>query len=202
MTILFNSDLPIEAKITEERTSKISWLALQNEAPLITLNDSSNYSEKFINSLKKLNQFKSIELIDDKIIVDKKDTFLFPKIENHMIFTAKKNHIAVALTINKINFTNIEYKVEIVEFGNSSITEKGIAEIQPHFFIDSLTAYDPNYNKSKINVTEFYNTKKGCHTLIRLGNLPNIHFCRLIKNCNNKIQDLTEENYNYLHRKN
>ena len=84
------------------------------------------------------------------------------------MLTAKKNELAVALTVERINLTSIDYRLEIVEFGNSSLTENGKAHLSPHFHLGSDTDESSISGISYLS-TEYINSKDSCYTYIRLG---------------------------------
>ncbi len=176
----------------------------QKEAIVIVKNK-SDYSEKFINGLKKMNGFGDFELTDNLLILKNKDTIEFPnkpEINKQIVLTAIKENLAIALKIKRINQVSIEYIIEMTEFGKSSFKSNGIAEISSGFFLGSESDTYEATGTSYFS-TSYQNENDECYTYIRLGTQDG-NSCllgKIIKNCNGKIKDIDLENFPTLREK-
>lgn len=108
----------------------------------ISIDDREQYSEEFINELdsKFESLYKSIELEDNLLIFDKRDTMYFPEeplLEE--IYTLKANNKMwlSELTIERINQTSIKFNVDFTDRLGYKISEKGIATLSPSFILGS-----------------------------------------------------------------
>ena len=143
------------------------------------------------------------ELKDSLLLINNKDTVYFsktPKIGKKIVLTGIKDNIAIALTIKRINYTTIDYKIEMVEFGKTNYFKSGQADIISSFFLG--TESDES-EKTGIGyfVTEFIESKdKNCYTFIRLGYEETRLYLlgNLIRNCNGKIKDISLDNFTTL----
>lgn len=179
----------------------------RNEVPAnkketeIVIKSKSDYSEKFIQGLKELG-YKKLELKDSLLIIDNKDTVTFsqtPKIGEYRVYTGRQDNLAIAVTVKRINYTTVDYKIEMVEFGKTSHNQTGQADIISSFFFGTESNEDEQTGEGYF-VTEYTdNRENNCYTHIRLGNENEL--AKIIKNCNGKIKDITLENFTTLHRK-
>ncbi len=191
----------IDTTIIEGKALKKSS-EIQNKVAVVIVKNKSDYSENFIDSLTKMSRFREFELSDNFMIVNKKDTVYFPdrpKINKRVILTAKKEELAIALSIKRKNQVLIEYKIEMVEFGKASFNTKGVAEIRPSFFLKPQ--YDTNNITGTVySSTSFRDDRGECHNEIRLGYGNKMKFLlgRIVKNCNGKIRDINLEDYSVL----
>jgi len=169
----------------------------------IVIKNKSDYSEKFIQGIKELGNEK-FELKDSLLLINDKDTAYFPetpKIGKQIVLTGRKGNLAIALTVKRINYTTVDYKIEMVEFGKTSHNQSGQADIISSFFFGAESDVS---EKTGIGyfVTEFTEYKdKGCYTYIRLGHKEETEpylLGKLKKNCNGKIMDIDLENFTTL----
>lgn len=167
----------------------------------IVVKNKADYSEKFIQGLKELG-YKKFELIDSLLIIDNKDTVTFsqtPKIGEQRVYTGKQDNLAIAVTIKRINYTTVDYKIEMVEFGKTSHNQTGQSDIISSFFLGAESNEDERTGEGYF-VTEYIdNRENNCYTHIRLGDENEL--AKIIKNCNGKIKDITLDNFTTLHRK-
>ncbi|MDZ7876626.1 MAG: hypothetical protein U5L45_03100 [Saprospiraceae bacterium] len=176
----------------------------QNFNSRLTVKNSSDYSEAFVQNLAKMpsSEFKKIELQDSFLIINGSDTTQFPdvpRLGHSFKLTGRQGDIAITLIVNRLNYTTIDYNIEIVEFGKTSITHKGQADIVASFFLGGESDEDKEGNAYP--VTEFHDTKDSCQTSIRLGYKEDSNsflLGKLIKNCNGKIKNITLENFGTL----
>ena len=112
--------------------------------------DSADYSASFLNEMERLGA-KNIALVDSFMILGNTDTIRFPqepRIGERIVLTARKDHLAIALTVKRLNQTAIDYKVELVEFGNANYTTRGQAEISLYDYVSSQTGLKDEANWS------------------------------------------------------
>jgi hypothetical protein len=177
----------------------------KNEVPSynteIVIKNKADYSEHFIQGLKELG-FQKIELKDSLLIIDNKDTVLFsktPKIGELSVYTGKKGNLAIAVTVKRINYTTVDYQIEMVEFGKTSHTQSGQADIISSFFFGPESNINEQTGEGYF-VTEYTdNRADNCATQIRIGDENDL--AKIIKYCNGKIKDITLENFTTLHKK-
>lgn len=168
----------------------------------ISIKDSSGYSKHFLNTLKETNNLGHISLIDNMLILNNKDTAYFPTyplLGKKTVLTAKKEELAIALTVERINQTTISYRLEMIEFGHASFKEEGKAIITPQFYIGSET--DENVLTGNTYPSyQYENTEGNCYTHIRIGKEARVNFllAKIIKNCNGKLKDIDLDNFNTL----
>ena len=177
----------------------------KNEVPSynteIVIKNKADYSEHFIQGLKELG-FQKIELKDSLLIIDNKDTVLFsdtPKIGEARVYTGKKGNLAIAVTVKRSNYTTVDYQIEMVEFGKTSHTQSGQADIISSFFFGPESNINEQTGEGYF-VTEYTdNRADNCATHIRIGDENEL--AKIIKYCNGKIKDITLENFTTLHKK-
>lgn len=169
----------------------------------IVVKNKADYSEKFIQGLRELG-YKKIELKDSLLLINGKDTAYFPetpKIGKHIVLTGRKGNLAIALTLKRINYTTVNYKIEMVEFGKTSHNQSGQADIISSFFFGAESVES---EKTGIGyfVTKFTEYKdKDCYTFIQLGYEEETGpylLGKLKKNCNGKIMDIDLDNFTTL----
>lgn len=185
----------------------IAFEKLFKPSPYITIHNKNDYDTSFLNDLSTIN-FDSVTLIGNEMIVQRnnwKNTIDFPDapaIGQYKVFTARKENLAVALSIERINYTTIDYKVEMVEFGKANYTTKGKAHLNSRFFLGSEPAKNTNTGHM-LYLTKFSSNdeKEGCYTTIGIGyqgESPNILYAILDKNCNDSLPDISNDNFKTL----
>jgi hypothetical protein len=158
----------------------------------IIAKNKANYSD---------NGYEKFELKDSLLLVNGKDTVYFPsapKVGKVIVLTGRKNNLAISLTIKRINYTTIDYKIEMVEFGKKRHNQSGQADLISSFFFGA----ESDINETTGNeyfVSEFNEYKNNeCYTLIRLGyektSGPYL-LGKVKKNCNDKFMDVDLENF-------
>ena len=176
------------------------------ELATIIVADETQYSSTFIEELRRASGMKRIEFNKNMMVLNQKDSITFPKVPSlnkRMTFTARKDDLAIALIIKRINYTSIEYRIELVEFGQSSKTENGIAHLGGFFFLGSESDTNDQTGEEYFS-TEYATATDSCYTYIRLGILEesnNQILAKVIKNCNGKIKDITIDNFPNLREK-
>ena len=194
---------------TIKTVSVDSLIMDKNEVPRdkikteIVVKNKADYSENFIQGLRELGYEKFV-LKDSLLLINGKDTAYFPetpKIGKHIVLTGRKGNLAIALTVKRINYTTVDYIIEMVEFGKSSHNQSGQADIISSFFLGAESDESEKTGNGYF-VTEYTEYKdKDCYTFIRLGyeeetglNLLG----KLKKNCNGKIMDIDLDNFTTL----
>ena len=165
----------------------------------IFIKDSSDYSISFLNAVTE-SGIQNIALVGNLFILEQTDTVMFPqipKIGEKTTLTAKKDQVAIALKIERINQTTIDYEIEMVEFGNASYNYRGQADLSPHFYFGAETDESSLSGTSYLS-TEFSDHQDSCYTYIRLGveteSGPYL-LGKIKKNCNGKIENIGLENF-------
>ena len=160
----------------------------------IFIKDSSDYSISFLNAMIE-SGIDNVSLVDSFLILSPTDTVTFPQIPEvgkKTTLTAKKDELAIALTIDRINQTTIDYKIEMVEFGNASYNYEGQADLIPRFYFGAETDESSLSGISYLS-TEFSSNQDSCYTYIRLGKEGDSGpylLGKIIKNCNGNIKDI------------
>lgn len=179
----------------ESEISSNEYKVYQPSAVVINLAP-ERYSEKFVNGLVK-QPYDTIVLMEDFMVMGGQDTISFPSIpelNKSVQLVGKKENKAVMIRVLRLNNTSIKYHIELVEFGNSSIEEDGIAELNTSFYLGSEIDIS-DYSGTAYDATEYTNYKEGdCYTIIRLGydeDSGGLMLGKFIKNCNNDIDDIT-----------
>lgn len=199
-SILISSDTIKSASVDSLNVDENEVTSNKKETEIIIKNK-SDYSEKFIQGLKELG-YRKIELKDSLLIIDSKDTAVFsktPKIGEYRVYTGIQDNLAIAVSVKRINYTTVNYKIEMVEFGKTSHNQSGQADLISSFFFGAESNEDERTGEGYF-VTEYTdNRENNCYTHIRLGDEKEL--ANIIKNCNGKIKDITLENFRTLHRK-
>lgn len=174
--------------------------------PKVVIKNKADYSDNFISELKKIPYavYQKFELIDSLLIINEVDTVYFPKtpkMKQRIVLTGKKENLAIALTVERINYTAIDYTVEMVEYGKTKYSQKGQAEFGPTFFLGEES--DTSEKTGLAYFSTEYTEYKGedCYTYIRLGYEKETGpylLGKLIKNCNGKIKDIALDNFTNL----
>lgn len=187
-----------KADLIYESTEQPKLSEEQNDNSIF-IKDSSDYSTNFLKEMKK-SGMKNISLVDSFLILGQTDTVPFPqtpKIGKKTILTAKKDELAIALTIERINQTTINYRLEMVEFGNASFNYDGQAELSPRFHLGAETDESSLSGISYLS-TQFSDSQDSCYTYIRLGKEEDSGpylLGKLIKNCNGKLRNIDLEDF-------
>ncbi|MDH4473925.1 MAG: hypothetical protein QE487_15065 [Fluviicola sp.] len=172
----------------------------------VVVKNPSDYSKAFIAGLRESTGFRKFNLEDSLLIVDNQDTILFPqsiKIGDELKFTGRKDELAIALTIKRINYTTVSYWIEMVEFGKANHDQKGTADLSSGFFLGSESIQDDD--GGLYFVDEYSDDRsEACHFQIRIGTdekRGNTLFVKIAKSCNGKIRNITMDNFPMLFEK-
>jgi hypothetical protein len=122
-----------------------------------------------------------------------------PALGEQRVYSGREGDLAVALTVKRVNYTTVAYKIEMVEFGKSSHNQSGQADMVSSFFLGTESDEDVQTGEGYF-VTEYIESRdKDCYTHIRLGD--DNERAKIIKTCNGKIRDITLDNFKTLRRK-
>jgi|LakMenE18May11ns_1017448.scaffolds.fasta_scaffold9576214_2 hypothetical protein len=198
-----NSSDTIKTILADSLDFNYNEVASDKRETEIVIKNKSDYSVKFIRGLKNLG-YEKFELKDSLLLINSKDTAYFPKtpkIGKRLVLTGRKGNLAIALTVKRINYTTVDYKIEMVESGKKSHNQSGQADIVSSFFFGSESD-ESEKTGNGYSVTEFTEYKeKNCYTFIRLGYEKETGpylLGKLKKNCNGKIIDIDLENFTTL----
>lgn len=108
----------------------------------ISIEDKDQYSEEFVTELdtKFEDLYTSIDLEDNLLILDKRDTMYFPEepvMEEIYTLKASNKMWISELTVERINQTSIKFNVAFTDRLGYKIAEKGIATLSPSFILGS-----------------------------------------------------------------
>lgn len=186
-----------EAITTKENNQKAEQIQKIEDPFKFSIKNKADYSESFLSDLQTL-PLENI-VLDGNLFIEGTDTILFPQfplMKKQTILTAKKDDLAIALKLKRINQTTIDYKIEITAFGKESETFEGQATIAPTFYWGTENDENPKTG-IMYSVDEYIDANEDCYTAIRLGkpNKKSQLLGKLIKNCNGKIQEIELDNF-------
>jgi len=169
-----------------------------SEIPKITIHDSSQYSSEFIKNLKDITTRRSFELIEDRIIVDNKETMEFPHypFPGDTLYYAKEyGDLSVYLTVSRVNYTTITYKQQIFKSGAAHKTEEGLAHLNPYDIINGDGFSISEDKDGKMYWSIFFRDQKsdGCFTDIYIGSNKNL--AAVENHCVSEFRYNSEKNY-------
>lgn len=179
----------------------------------ITVVDSSDYTPRFLHSLEQ--DLKNPDYSNLKVLLDSNRMIVeqfsegesilasYPKELNKPYkFTARKENIAVALSVEKLNQVAIKYKLEIAEFGKGNYHKQGVAEIKGCIPIGMESEISP-ITGDLVFVDEYFDRTDSCFLSIRIGKddeAPYL-FARLLSNCNGDMIEISRDNFPILREK-
>lgn len=166
----------------------------------VVVKNAADYSKAFIDGLRESTSFRKFNLYDSMLVIDNRDTVLFPgsvKIGDEIQFTGRKDDLAIALRIKRINYTTVSYNLEMVEFGKTNHFQKGTADLSSGFFLGSESIQD---DQGELYFVDEYSDEKSesCNFQIRIGadeKRGNALFVKIAKRCNGKIRNITMDNF-------
>lgn len=173
----------------------------EKKHPEIVIENSANYSKAFIDGLKEISYYKKFKLKSNLLIIDDTDTTYFsgtPKIGEQYVLTGKKEGLKISVTVKRINYTTIDYKIEMVGSGKLKYSQAGQADMASAFFIGDESDTSDRSGVSYFP-TEFSEIQENdCYTYIRLGYEEQTGpylLGKLVKNCNGDIYDIDLVNF-------
>ena len=117
-------------------------------------------------------------------------------------FTARKENIAVALSVEKLNQVAIKYKLEIVAFGKGNYHKEGVAEIKGCIPIGLESEISP-ITGDLVFVDEYFDRTDSCFFHIRIGKDDEVPymFARLSSDCDTKFVEIAKDDFPKLREK-
>ncbi len=162
----------------------------------ITMQNDLDYSADFLQKLTYANVAAQIELADSFIILEQRDTLVFPmplpkgKWTN---FVASKGGYLYSLDISRANYTTVDFNFELRK-GRQTIDQlHGKADINPGFVLAAETDEDPQTGSEYVStVYEF--ESPDCVFNIRLGDDEGVKKVKLYKGCKTEKYNIELEN--------
>lgn len=173
-------------------------IRIDSEMPNIAIHDSSQYAPEFIKNLKDLTTYRSFELIEDKIIVDNRETMEFPYypfLGDTLYYAKEDGDSSVYLTVMRINQTTITYQLQMLKSGKAYKEEDGWAHLNPYDIIngDGFSISEDEDGEMYWSVFFRDQTSNGCFTDIYIGS--NKDFTTLEKHCASEFRYNSEKNF-------
>lgn len=173
-------------------------MRIDSEMPNIAIHDSSQYAPEFIKNLKDLTTYRSFELIEDKIIVDNRETMEFPYypfLGDTLYYAKEDGDSSVYLTVMRINQTTITYQLQMLKSGKAYKEEDGWAHLNPYDIIngDGFSISEDEDGEMYWSVFFRDQTSNGCFTDIYIGS--NKDFTTLEKHCASEFRYNSEKNF-------
>lgn len=173
-------------------------MRIDSETPVISIHDSSQYSSEFIKNLKDITTRRSFELIEDKIIVDNKETMEFPHypfLGDTYYYAKEYGDLSVYLTVKRVNYSTITYKQQIFKSGAAYETQEGSAHLNPYDIINGDGFSISEDEDGEMYWSIFFREHKsdGCFTDVFIGSNKNI--AAMENHCVNKFRYNSEKNF-------
>ena len=163
----------------------------------VFIKDSSDYTQNFLNELNQ-DGIQLTSLVDSFYIIGVEDTVLFPefpKFGKGQTFEGEQDDLKISAYISRRNYNSIAFNITMDKKDIPQFNRKGIAEFGPFFYFGAET--DTDFEGKGYLSTEYSdNYNSDCYVGIRIGKAENGEvLVKLKKNCNNKIQDITLDNF-------
>lgn len=137
---------------------------------IFIVDEPSNYSKVFLDSLRAANYSEPIHLIKDFVIIGK-DTIHFPndlKINKAYNFTGASDSVKYSLIAKRINLTDIVFEYSAKLKDSIIYEEKGSTTLNHMFFLASEVPEDEQTGES-YGAYEYFNIKKSNLYSIEIG---------------------------------
>lgn len=134
----------------------------------ITIQDSSDYSTYFLNSL---SDKSGIQLVDSLLIFDGVDTLCFPTLlppNEKFTFTKNKGDYTYQLNLWSKNYTSFEFELTLKENHEVFYYKKGIAELKPSFYLGAEIYAHPQVFDSYM-ANDYYVVNDSCKLSFAIG---------------------------------
>lgn len=190
----------VKAQDNNPGSAPVEKTAENETQPEIIVENKSDYSKKFIDGLKEI-PYKKFTLKDKLLIIDDTDTTYFseiPKMGERLLLTGEKEGLKITLTVKRLNYTTIDYNIEMIGPGKLKHSQKGQADMASAFFIGDESDTSDSSGLSYFPTEFFDNWENDCYTYIRLGHEEETGpylLGKLIKNCNDDIHDIDLDNF-------
>lgn len=173
-------------------------MRIDSEMPNIAIHDSSQYAPEFIKNLKDLTTYRSFELIEDKIIVDNRETMEFPYypfLGDTLYYAKEDSDSSVYLTVMRINQTTITYQLQMLKSGKEYKEEDGWAHLNPHDIINGDGFSISEDEDGEMYWSIFFRNQKpdGCFTDVYVGS--NRGLAAMENHCVSEFRYNSEKNF-------
>lgn len=173
-------------------------MRIDSEMPNIAIHDSSQYAPEFIKNLKDLTTYRSFELIEDKIIVDNRETMEFPYypfLGDTLYYAKEDSDSSVYLTVMRINQTTITYQLQMLKSGKAYKEEDGWAHLNPHDIINGDGFSISEDEDGEMYWSVFFRNQKpdGCFTDVYVGS--NRGLAAMENHCVSEFRYNSEKNF-------
>ncbi|NLN33787.1 MAG: hypothetical protein GX159_09385 [Flavobacteriaceae bacterium] len=173
-------------------------MRIDSEMPNIAIHDSSQYAPEFIKNLKDLTTYRSFELIEDKIIVDNRETMEFPYypfLGDTLYYAKEDGDSSVYLTVMRINQTTITYQLQMLKSGKEYKEEDGWAHLNPYDIINGDGFSISEDEDGEMYWSVFFRNQKpdGCFTDVYVGS--NRGLAAMENHCVSEFRYNSEKNF-------
>lgn len=167
--------------IVESNQNKVdsSFIQVKNNN-IDTLETNPNCSAEFLkefNATKKYEGCENSRIKGNKIYNDKEVIAEFPdypKKGQTVTFTGKKDKLDITLKLKRINYTSLEYNLDLLESGQITHTEKGEVRLRGGFFLGAESFINPEDQESLIFADEYITNDEKSFLTILIGDIEEV----------------------------
>ena len=158
------------------------------------VHDTTQYSVAFLKTLKESHaEYKSVELHMDSIILDgnRKEPILLPNglpLNVELVYEAHEKGTDTRMTIKRINFVSVEYKLETFADKKATFMVRGTADLEPTFYFGA-EGIEENEKGETITLDNYNDATKSCPVELSLGS-DDISLGRFIYACGSETHDV------------
>lgn len=158
---------------------------LNTKPAKITMQNDLDYSADFLKKLTYAGLAENIELADSFLILEGKDTVVFPILlpkSDWTNFVASKGGYLYSLDVSRVNYTTIDFNFELRKSRQSVDQIRGKADLNPGFVLGGEIDED-SVTSSSYFVTEYHFESPECSFSIRIGEDGGVKKVKLVKQC-------------------
>ena len=160
----------------------------------LTIKNDLDYSAEFLKKLTYAGLAKNIELADSLLILEQMDTAVFPMDLpkgkwTKFIGVKDKRHV-FSLDVARINYTTLDFNLEILKDFKTAEQVIGKADLHPGFVLASEIDED-KLTGTSYPAAEYHFESPNCTLSIRLGNDGGLLKAKLIKQCKSSKYDIS-----------
>ena len=167
--------------------------AQEDTVSTLIIKDKTKYSEEFLSKLKSFTYSYNYQLLDSLLIVGQLDTAYFPTVlplKKPRKLSGRSKDTRYDLTLSRINYTTVYYRLTIYKAGKLSSNQKGHADIGTGFFLGFETDEDEKTGIS-YGSTAYSNQTTDCILSIRIGKNEMQKLCaKVTRQCKDKTKDI------------
>ena len=197
-----SSDSQSTKATIEVETKKEKPLPVASSQLLIQ--DSTQYSKKFLDLLAASNYAQTFELKKGALIIDGRDTTSFPQelvFDKPYHFEGKKNNWLYQLQLQQINYTTLIYQFQRFEASQLKDDLKGQAIVNALFFLGDESDEDDQSGNTYF-ASEYIHDKEDCSFFIRIGRDEGDLKAKIVQYCEKESKGITLEECPTLREKN